>query len=121
MDKITTDELMELFGEAIPMSAVSVIMGARLNDTPDDTRAKLKEIAANNSKPHHGLERREAFWTHDDGGCGDHLYYFAPKDRAPPPYVRQRRVTAILDLASDGTLAGVELVFGDRPPPPIKR
>lgn len=64
------------------------------------------------------MKKREAFWTYDDceGLC--HAYYFAPTGRTPPPYLRQIHVTAILDIASDGTLAGVELVMGDLPPPP---
>lgn len=67
------------------------------------------------------LDKRLAYWTHDDAaaekhGCG-HLYYFAPANRTPGPYTTQRRVTAILDIAEDGTLAGVELV-DDMPPPP---
>lgn len=66
------------------------------------------------------LEHRPGFWTHDDAAADDvgHLYYFAPTNRAPPPYKRQRRVTAIIDIASDGTLAGVELI-DDMPPPPV--
>lgn len=60
--------------------------------------------------------------------CLDHgpLYYFAPSNRRPPPYLRQVEVKAILDIADDGTLAGVELVWGPTrghtmaslPPPP---
>lgn len=63
--------------------------------------------------------RREAFWTHDDEAAKDvgHLYYFAPKGRTPGPYTKQRHVNAIIDIADDGTLAGVELI-DDMPPPP---
>ena len=43
------------------------------------------------------------------------LYYFAPADRADPPYLKQIEVRAIIDIAADGTLAGVELI--DRMPP----
>jgi hypothetical protein len=67
------------------------------------------------------LEKRPAFYTHDrihkDGG---HLYYFACGDRADPPYKRQITVSAILDIASDGTLAGVELIDPRMPSPPNK-
>jgi hypothetical protein len=66
------------------------------------------------------MEHRQAYWTHDDEAAkdiGEHLYYFAPSNRAPPPYTTQRRVTAIIDVAPDGTLAGVELI-DDMPPPP---
>src|SRR5690606_10526444 len=45
------------------------------------------------------------------------LYYFAPEHRTPGPYAVQREVSAIIDIAHDGTLAGVELI-DDMPPPP---
>lgn len=64
--------------------------------------------------------RREAYWTHDDKyaeNIGGHLYYFAPRGRTPGPYRNQREVRAIIDIADDGTLAGVELI-DDMPPPP---
>ncbi len=67
------------------------------------------------------MKQRPAFFTYDDEAfatIGEHLYYFAPTDRAPPPYKRQIHVDAILDIAEDGTLAGIELVHGDLPPPP---
>lgn len=66
------------------------------------------------------LEHRPGFWTHDDNAVkdiGEHLYYFAPGNRKPPPYRKQRRVTAIIDIADDGTLAGVELIDAMPPPP----
>ena len=63
-----------------------------------------------------GLKKRPAYWTYDD--MAGHAYYFAPTERTAPPYLRQIAVTAILDIASDGTLAGVELVDGRLPPPP---
>ncbi len=65
------------------------------------------------------LKRRPAYWTHDDEAVEKvgHLYYFAPENRAPGPYTTQRHVAAIIDIASDGTLAGVELI-DDMPPPP---
>jgi hypothetical protein len=61
------------------------------------------------------LKKRQAFWTHDPEASA---FYFAPSNRAPGPYKEQREVRAILDVAQDGTLAGVELVFGNLPPPP---
>jgi hypothetical protein len=64
------------------------------------------------------LERHEAYWTCDETPEAGPLYYFAPTNRTKPPYLEQRHVTAILDIASDGTLAGVELVMGELPPPP---
>lgn len=60
-------------------------------------------------------EKHSAYWTYDPQGPA---YYFAPTNRAAPPYLRQIEVKAILDIAADGTLAGVELVFGKLPPPP---
>lgn len=65
-------------------------------------------------------KHRSGFWTHDDEAVKDvgHLYYFAPTNRAAPPYRKQRHVNAIIDIAADGTLAGVELI-DDMPPPPV--
>jgi hypothetical protein len=65
------------------------------------------------------LEKKSAYWTCDTSQ-GDALYYFAPTDRTPPPYTTQRQVRAIIDIAADGTLAGVELI-DDMPPPPALR
>ena len=45
------------------------------------------------------------------------LYYFKLYDRMPGPYKTQLHRKAIIDVASDGTLAGVELI-DDMPPPP---
>jgi hypothetical protein len=51
-------------------------------------------------------------------------YYFAPLQASPPPY-DTREVTAIIDIASDGTLAGVKLVQMRAnmplPAPPLSR
>lgn len=58
----------------------------------------------------------KAVFTHEADEHAGHLYYFAPLTTAPGPYLEQRRVTAIIDIASDGTLAGVELI--DEMPPP---
>lgn len=52
-----------------------------------------------------------ASFTHDD--LEGNLYYFAPENRPAGPYT-QRQVNAIVDVAADGTLAGVELI--DRMP-----
>lgn len=61
------------------------------------------------------LEKRPAYWTHDpEAGA----YYFGLSERTKPPYLKQVRVTAILDVASDGTLAGVDLCLDPLPPPP---
>ena len=63
------------------------------------------------------LGKRDAYWTCNSDDDGDHAYYFAPIDRRPPPYMKQREVRAIIDIAEDGTLAGIELI-DDMPPPP---
>lgn len=65
------------------------------------------------------MEKRTAYWTFDEHAAEQvgNLYYFAPTNRAPGPYRNQRHVTAIIDIADDGTLAGVELI-DDMPPPP---
>jgi hypothetical protein len=69
------------------------------------------------------MKKNAAYWTHDDEadehGAG-HLYYFGLADRTPAPYLTQRRVGAIIDIASDGTLAGVELI-DNMPPPPAPK
>lgn len=62
------------------------------------------------------LKQYEAVFTYDSQSGA---YYFAPSMREDPPYREQRHVTAILDIAADGTLAGVELVLGELPPPPM--
>ena len=70
------------------------------------------------------LERHAAYWTFDNKAYAEHgerLYYFAPLHAALPPYRKQIHVTAIIDVADDGTLAGVELVMGDLPLPPVNR
>lgn len=65
------------------------------------------------------LPKFPATWTYShDTGC----YYFAPTNRTKPPYLRQIIVEAIVDVASDGSLAGVELGHWDAaaPLPPPK-
>lgn len=54
--------------------------------------------------------------TCEDSEVGN-LYYVEIAGRAPPPYTVQRHVGAILDIAADGTLAGIELI-DDMPPLP---
>jgi len=65
------------------------------------------------------LKRRPAYWTYSDED-GDRLYYFAPENRSNGPYTTQREVTAIIYIADDGTLAGIELV-SDMPPAPTNK
>ena len=62
--------------------------------------------------------RLDATYTHEASEAG-HLYYIALDGRAPAPYAEQRHVQAILDIAPDGTLAGVELI-DNMPPPPLR-
>lgn len=62
--------------------------------------------------------RLDATYTHEASEAG-HLYYIALGGRAPAPYAEQRHVQAILDIAPDGTLAGVELI-DNMPPPPLR-
>lgn len=64
------------------------------------------------------LEKRPAYWTFENHPVAGKAYYFAPTERASGPYRSQKRVTAILDIADDGTLAGVELVLDPLPPAP---
>lgn len=69
------------------------------------------------------MKKRAAYFTFDEHARDEHgmrLYYFAPVDRSPPPYLTQRYVNAIIDIAADGTLAGVELIdnMPDPPAPP---
>lgn len=64
------------------------------------------------------LDAYPAYWTCSENPHTGPLYYFKITNAYPPPYNNQRHVDAILDIADDGTLAGVELVHVDRPPPP---
>lgn len=58
-----------------------------------------------------------ATFTFDEDEC---LYYFKPSKRIDPPYHRQQRVEAIVDIAVDGTLAGVEIIGLTATPLPQK-
>lgn len=57
---------------------------------------------------------RPAYFTYENDPSAGSLYYFMPAVRGPGPY-KQRRVTAIVDIAEDGSLGGVELI-DDMPP-----
>lgn len=68
------------------------------------------------------MKKYDAHWTYDIEAfkdIGEHLYYFAPVTRQPPPYKHQRIVNAIIDIADDGSLAGVELIYNMPPPPKV--
>lgn len=63
------------------------------------------------------LEHRKAYFTFDEEAhreFGECLWYFGMTTRTPGP-LTQRHVEAIIDIAPDGTLAGVELI--DNMPP----
>ena len=66
--------------------------------------------------------KHPAWWIYDGKHAQSigHLYYFGIRNRMPPPYLKQIEVTAIVDVASNGTLAGVELIDTLLPPPPPK-
>ena len=66
-----------------------------------------------------GIKKRPASYTHSYQG--GHCYYFELGDKTPPPYRKQIHVDAILDIASDGTLAGVEIIDMKAPPPPTPK
>lgn len=63
------------------------------------------------------MTKHAATFTCDLSEVGP-LYYFAPAVRAAGPYRTQRHVEAIIDIAEDGTLAGVELI-DSMPLPPL--
>jgi hypothetical protein len=53
------------------------------------------------------LTRYPATFTYD--GDGEEAYYFAPAERPKGPYLKQVTTEAIINVAFDGTFAGVEL------------
>lgn len=64
--------------------------------------------------------KHKAYFTYDKEAfkdIGEHLYYFGPVKRANSPYKIQREVKAIIDIADDGSLAGVELIYNMPHPP----
>lgn len=63
------------------------------------------------------LTKRPAHYTVDGNEDTGYLYYVRLEDCQPGPYRNQKQVRAILDIADDGTLAGIELI-DDMPPPP---
>jgi hypothetical protein len=74
--------------------------------------AKIRSLMPTDAQPARRGSMAAQF-TYDPEG---EAYYFAPLGAQPGPYYTQRHVDAILDIAFDGTLAGVELI--DRVPPP---
>lgn len=63
------------------------------------------------------LPKGKAYYTHDYDDAAGHLWYFGMQTCAVGP-LTQRTVTAIIDIDSDGCLAGVELIDGMPPPVP---
>lgn len=57
----------------------------------------------------------EAYWTHDPSTGA---WYIGLEERRPAPYTRQVTVEAVLDIADDGSLAGIEIVDPAAPGPP---
>jgi len=51
--------------------------------------------------------RGSAYWSYDPDAKA---WYFGLNERAPGPYRVQIEVEAILDLDSDGRLAGIEII-----------
>ena len=60
------------------------------------------------------LNRYPAYFIYVDG---IKTWYFAPVARTQGPYLTQKEVSAIIDIAQDGTLAGIELI--DLPAAPL--
>lgn len=89
-------------------AAVAVMLATRLSAAHQPAPAVMEAGK---------LTKHPAWYTHDPEAAA---WYFAREDRTDPPYLRQIEATAILDIASDGTLAGVELLepFGQALPPP---
>lgn len=55
-----------------------------------------------------------AWFTYDPEA---HAYYFAPEVRTAYPYYKQIHVEAIIDVAKDGSLAGIEIIDSNMPLP----
>jgi uncharacterized protein YuzE len=64
------------------------------------------------------LPKHDAYWTYDEEAAA---YYFAPVYGGPTRCARQVEAPAVLDIAVDGTLAGIEICPGLHhvPPPRI--
>lgn len=58
------------------------------------------------------IQSGEAYWHYDpDAGA----WYIGLEERKSPPYKKQIRVEAILDLDKDGRLAGIEILEAIKP------
>jgi uncharacterized protein YuzE len=61
------------------------------------------------SKDEAYISKGTAVWTCAETSCGP-MWYIKLNERCAPPYIRQVEVTAILDVAEDGTIAGIEVL-----------
>lgn len=55
-----------------------------------------------------------AIWSYDYEA---EAWYVRIEPRRKPPYIRQIHVEAIIDVADDGSLAGIEIIDDKCPPP----
>ena len=60
------------------------------------------------------MKRCKASFTYDEQV---HAYYFEPDEKHEPPYRKQIHEKAIVDVAADGSLAGVEIIDPKMPKP----
>lgn len=88
-----------------------VSVHASIEDAEKAAR-KLCPTGEVETEPGDGLERKYF------GAASSKLWNAKIEPISEPPYLRQRHVEAIIDIASDGTLAGVELI-DNMPPPPL--
>lgn len=68
---ITREEMIEMFGDAIPMEAVALLWGTPDNATIGEVRAKLREIAAAKSSPPGLIERLRSESVNWSASCGE--------------------------------------------------
>ena len=101
--------------DAIP---VAMALRAALQSVEGGVQVAAKQESCPESAPRTETtvrDWRKSVFTYEHDDAAGHLYYFAPQVTAPGPFLEQRHVQAIVDIASDGTFAGVELI--DNMPP----
>lgn len=104
--------------DAIP---VAMALRAALQSVEGGVQVAAKQESCPESAPRTETtvrDWRKSVFTYEHDDAAGHLYYFAPQVTAPGPFLEQRHVQAIVDIASDGTFAGVELI--DNMPPLIR-
>ena len=104
--------------DAIP---VAMALRAALQSVEGGVQVAAKQESCTESAPRTETtvrDWRKSVFTYEHDDAAGHLYYFAPQVTAPGPFLEQRHVQAIVDIASDGTFAGVELI--DNMPPLIR-